>query len=422
MLPVFYQDNLVGHIERENAGVSFTYDPAWIEANNAFQISVSMPLTGDEYPGSVATPWFANLLPEGPQLEQIGLLLGRSQGDVYGLLEEVGRETAGALSIGGPETTERADYQELDQKDLAEAIDRLPARPLLAGEEGITMSLAGAQSKLPVACFHQRIMLPLHGAASTHILKPASERLFATVENELLCLHTAAAVGIDVAEATMGIADGRSYLLVKRYDRFLNEPDRVERGHQEDFCQALGIYPTAKYQNSGGPGFADLYGAVDRHMRRPGQNRLKLLDHAVFACCIGDTDRHGKNYSMMLSHGDVRLTPGYDFMSALPYDGITRNLAMKIAGKSRAEHIERRHWERFAETVGLATAATVNRVQELAERVADRVPAVVDDLVDRNPIDRELLHVFAERIRERAQLVASNSRRNSATRSTDDAD
>ena len=61
-----------------------------------------MPLRAEPYPSEIAAPWFANLLPEDRLLEQIGRLLGRSQADVYGLLEEIGRETAGALSIGGP--------------------------------------------------------------------------------------------------------------------------------------------------------------------------------------------------------------------------------------------------------------------------------------------------------------------------------
>lgn len=100
-----------------------------------------MPLRAEPYPAEVATPWFANLLPEDRLLEQVGRFLGRSQADVYGLLEEMGGETAGALSIGVPEPVERAVYRELNETELAETIQRLPAQPLLAGEEDVTMSL-----------------------------------------------------------------------------------------------------------------------------------------------------------------------------------------------------------------------------------------------------------------------------------------
>src|SRR5215475_6742614 len=113
MLPVFFEDRLVGQIEEDGQGLSFAYSPDWLTDEHNFSISLSMPLRADVYPAETATPWFANLLPEDQQLAQIGRLLGRSQADVYGLLEKIGRETAGALSIGGSEPIDDADYKEL---------------------------------------------------------------------------------------------------------------------------------------------------------------------------------------------------------------------------------------------------------------------------------------------------------------------
>src|SRR5437868_1410561 len=222
-----------------------------------------MPPRKEPYPPAIATPWFANLLPEDRQLERIGRLLGRDQGDVYGLLEEIGRDTAGALSIGGPEAAARGRYRKLTDADLDEAIARLPERPLLAGEEGVTMSLAGAQSKLPVALFDGEIHLPLDGAASTHILKPANDRLYGSVENELLCLRLAGSVSVSVASAILGRARERIFLLVERFDRSIQRPRTVTRIHQEDFCQIRGIYPTQKYEAGGGPKLADLFRIID---------------------------------------------------------------------------------------------------------------------------------------------------------------
>ena len=76
------------------------------------------------------------------------------------------------------------DYSVLDDHELATIIDKLPERPLLAGEEGIRLSLAGAQDKLPVLVVDGRIALPLHGAPSSHILKPAIRRVADSVHNE----------------------------------------------------------------------------------------------------------------------------------------------------------------------------------------------------------------------------------------------
>jgi serine/threonine-protein kinase HipA len=414
MLPIYYEDRQLGHIERESSGLAFAYAPAWLEWSHTFPISLSMPPRKEPYPAPVATPWFANLLPEERQLERIGRLLGHDQGDVYGLLEEIGRDTAGALSIGRPQPVPHGSHKKLTGAELAHAIDRLPERPLLAGEAGVTMSLAGAQSKLPVAMFDGEIYLPLNGAASTHILKPASDRLYATVENELLCMRLAAAVGIAVAPAAMGSAMERRYLLVERYDRSILPPRTATRSHQEDFCQILGIYPTQKYEASGGPGLTDLFRVIDAHIARSARDRLALLDLVVFACCIGDTDRHAKNYSVLLSGGSPRLAPGYDLMTSLAYDGITRNIAMKIGGKKRAEYLERRHWERFARENRLAPAATVRRVEQLARLAGTKVDSVAAELAQHPSADREAIKLFSGRIRDRANTVAANARRGPA--------
>lgn len=419
MLSIYYQDRLVGQIEEKTQGLSFTYAPQWSNKSNAFAISLTMPLREAEYPPETATPWFANLLPEDRILEQIGRLLGRSQGDVYGLLEQIGRETAGALSIGGPQPVDQADYRDLSETKLASVIEKLPERPLLAGEGEVTMSLAGAQTKLAVAIFDHKIKLPLRGAASTHILKPQGDRLYATVENELLCMRLASKIRLEIPSTSMGIANGRRYFLVERYDRKILSLGRVERMHQEDFCQALGTFPMQKYEARRGPGLAELFRVIDENVRRRARDRLALLDLIIFACCIGDTDRHGKNYSLILTHGDPRLAPCYDLMSTLPYDGITRNLAMKIAGKNRAEYLERRHWEQFARDVRLSPAATVHRVEELALAVAEQVNRVGPELIDEFPVDRDAIKLFTSKIYDQARRVSENSRRNSLATDSD---
>ncbi|MFO1058307.1 MAG: HipA domain-containing protein [Dongiaceae bacterium] len=420
MLDVFFEDDRVGRIEHAGPLLSFTYDRGWLGNPDRFAISVTMPLAAETCSGEVATPWFANLLPEDRQLETIGRLLGRDPGDVYGLLERMGRDTAGALSIGGPEPRDAGRYHALDEAALADAIDRLPRRPLLAGEADITMSLAGAQSKLAVAVFDGRIHLPLNGAASTHILKPASQRLYATVENELLCLRLAAALGLPVAAAAMARAAGRPYLLVERFDRRIVGGHRVSRSHQEDLCQALGRYPTQKYESGRGPGLADLFAVLDRHARRPAADRLALLDLVIFAACIGDSDRHAKNYALMLAPGPVRLAPGYDLMTALAYDNVTGNLAMKVAGVSRPEFIERRHWERFAARVGLSQAAILRQVGVIATAVAARAEAVAREIARENDASLSVLTLFAERIARRADAVLAASRRGPSDRSRQD--
>jgi len=75
-------------------------------------------------------------------------------------------------------------YRPVSSQELAAILKELPKRPLLAGEDGIRLSLAGAQDKVAVRIEGNDISLPLGGAPSTHILKPAVERFAGVVFNE----------------------------------------------------------------------------------------------------------------------------------------------------------------------------------------------------------------------------------------------
>ena len=412
MLRIFSEGRAVGSLESAPPGVTFRYARPWLNGGDAFAISTTMPLQADVYPPEAATPWFANLLPEDQQLEAVGRVLGRSTTDVYGLLEQIGGDTAGALTIGTQQRGGKAGYRTLSSTELAEVIDQLPARPLLAGTAGVTMSLAGAQAKIALAKLDGDLALPLRGAASTHILKRSSGRMYATVENELLCMTLAAEVGLEVAPVTMGSAGVQKYLLVERYDRHRRAGHAVTRNHQEDFCQALGFYPSQKYEAKKGPNHQDVFGVIDAHSPRRVRDRLEMLGRVIFACCIGDTDRHGKNHSMLLTGGRQGLSPGYDFMSALLYEGFTLNFAMKVGGGNRAEQLRQLQWRRFAEETKLAPAATVARVEELATAVAAQASPVAARLADTfAAADREALRTFAEHIAVCARSVAANCRR-----------
>ena len=58
-------------------------------------------------------------------------------------------------------------------KALERILEELPTKPFLVGEDGVSMSLAGVQTKLGVAIDAKgRICVPINGAPSTWILKP----------------------------------------------------------------------------------------------------------------------------------------------------------------------------------------------------------------------------------------------------------
>src|ERR1700691_3150254 len=239
-LPVYFEQRLVGAVDVDKSGPGFIYDPDWVALRGAFPISITMPLKSGRFASDVFLPWSANLLPESEQLRTLGQLLGMARSDVIGLLSAIGGDTAGALSICKPARTASVQWRPVGQPDdLERLIEGLPNKPFLVGEEGVSMSLAGAQTKLAVAVDQDgRICIPMNGSPSTHILKPDSPRLPGGVQNEAFCLALARRMKTPTPHVTTGQAGKRTYLLVNRYDR-TDVSGRWRRLHQEDYCQAL---------------------------------------------------------------------------------------------------------------------------------------------------------------------------------------
>src|SRR6516164_5432539 len=150
-LPVYFEQRLVGTIHVDRGGPSFTYASGWIGLKGAFPISLTMPLKSERFASDIFLPWAANLLPENKQLRTLGQLLGMARSDVIGLLSAIGGDTAGALSFGQTGRASSVQWRPVSKpEELERLIEDLPKKPFLVGEEGISMSLAGVQTKLAV--------------------------------------------------------------------------------------------------------------------------------------------------------------------------------------------------------------------------------------------------------------------------------
>lgn len=410
MLPVYFETRRVGTIEVGADGPTFVYDPEWLRTKGAFPLSILMPLSTRPVRPSVFLTWAQNLLPEGAQLRAVGLTLGASPDDVIGILAEIGRDTAGALSIGQPGSPSPGSWKAIrNDRDLERIINELPAKPFLAGDEGVSMSLAGVQSKIGIAIDDKnRICIPMDGAPSTHILKPDSERLFGSVHNETLCLTLARRCGLKAPRVTTGRAGSRIYFLVTRYDR-VRQGDRWRRLHQEDFCQALGKPPSAKYETNQigieGPTLQDMFALTRNAMSA--SDVIGLLDYVIFNILSCNTDAHAKNYSLMISGKGFALAPIYDVMCAAAWENVTRNLAQKIADKNRGEHLKRRHWERFASDCGLNPTRILVRIEELALRVCKELDAAEAEVQAMPAGSHPMMPEFKRAIAARARAVMS---------------
>jgi serine/threonine-protein kinase HipA len=404
-LPVYFEQRLVGTIDVDKSGPSFTYEPNWIGLRGAFPISTTMPFQSERISSDTFLPWAANLLPESEQLRTLGQILGMARSDVIGLLSAIGGDTAGALSFNQPGRTSSVLWRPVGKpEELERIIEELPNKPFLVGEEGVSMSLAGVQAKLAVAVDESGgICIPMNGSPSTHILKPDSSRLWGGVQNEAFCLTLARRMKIPTPDVTTGKAGKRTYLLVKRYDR-TGEGGRWRRLHQEDYCQALGKPPSAKYESNqtgaSGPSLKDLFDVTRRHM--PPTDVVRLLDMAVFNVLACNTDAHAKNYSIIIRAAGSTLAPLYDVMCGEVWENVTKNLAQKIAGKNRGDDLKGRHWQRFARDCGLNPKQVIDRVGALAKSAIAEAEAAAFE-VAAMPADT---HVILDQTRQAVERRA----------------
>ena len=267
----------------------------------------------------------------------------------------------------------------LSSSELAAVLRELRKRPLLAGQEGIRQSLAGAQDKVAVCLSGYEISLPLDRAPSTHVLKPAVERFEGVVQNESLCMRLATDIGLPTAKVQARSVEGMDFLLVERYDRVCRKDSihkpAFERLHQEDFCQALGIVSEMKYQNEGGPSLKQCFALLRKVSSAPAVDLARLLDAVIFNYLVGNNDAHGKNFSLLYrglgtDQLHVGVAPLYDILSTVYYPEISRTMAMKLGGEYSSERVWPRNFEQLAEDAGFAKPFVIGRVAEMIDEIS----------------------------------------------------
>lgn len=409
-LSVWWGARNAGTLSIDRGGaMHFVYAPEWLADAASPALSRAMPKREAEYDDAVCKAVFGGLLPEEGQRTAIARALGVSPDNPFRLLAALGGDVAGALAflptgeippqatVGNPEP--------LDDTALAQLLDRLPRVPMLAGEGGARLSLAGAQSKLPVVFAGDRIAVPLPGQPSTHLIKPEPDRFAGLAANEAFCLALARTVGLDAVDAEWRQVNGRPYLLVTRYDRGVTD-GAVRRLHQEDFAQALGIPSNRKYAAEGGPVFRDCFTLLREATARPALEVLKLVDAAIFNVIIGNADAHAKNFSLLRQDengGRIVLAPLYDLVSTIVWPELSSRLAMTFGGAGTLEQLEAKHFDRFAVDAGVAAPFLRRRTSQLAEAVADAIERGIDvpGLHDRGPVGDQ-----ADIIRDRAERFA----------------
>ncbi len=397
-LNVYYDRELVGQLIQDDGGqMTFQYDKDWRTKPEPIPLSRSLPLREELFTQNECRGFFGGTLPEEGNRKVIARILGISDKNDFAMLEQIGGECAGAISFlpEDEEIPEHDDrYRELAGDELARILRELPRRPLMAGEDGIRLSLAGAQDKIAVRVDDANISIPRGSAPSTHVLKPAIDTYEGVVFNEAFCMALANACDLNVAPIEIGKIEDIDYLLAERYDRIRDEEGNIQRLHQEDFCQALGVPSEIKYQSEGGPSLADCFTLIRDASSAPALDLIALLDAVIFNLLIGNHDAHAKNFSLLyMPDRSIRLAPLYDLVCTVYYPELTDKMAMKIGGEAKSALIYPRRFERFAADAGLAAAQTRARIPVLADRLLEEIPGIEKP----NPISEAVAALITER-------------------------
>lgn len=395
---VFFDTQPVGQITIDaRRRWTFQYDSSWLRAGT-FPLSTRLPLQEAPFENDFSKPFFSNLLPEGKVRRLIAAKKGQSANNDFEMLAALGGDCAGAISVY-PERElppKKGKYREISAEELGRLIEEMPRRPLLLADGNTRLSLAGAQDKLPVFLEDNTIFLPEAGAPSSHILKPPIPDFEDTVFNEAFCMKLAGAFGIKVPTTEILFCQGKPIYLVLRYDRQWNENKSIRRLHQEDFCQALGKYAEEKYQNEGGPSFADCFRILENFSVQPAVDKKQLITWAIFNFLIGNCDAHGKNISLLFAPDGIQLAPFYDLMSTAVYEGLSEKLAMKVGGKYKRREIFERHWESFATEADVKPRIVLEVLKELSKELPKYARSECDNFTRHYGVRKILIKIVEE--------------------------
>ncbi|HVA56018.1 MAG TPA: type II toxin-antitoxin system HipA family toxin [Gammaproteobacteria bacterium] len=379
VLHIWHRDRLVGRLtDREvGSGFEFAYDPTWVA--DGFRLSASLPLQvnafGPDVPG---THFFGNLVPEGNQRDRWVRELRVADTD-FSLLKALGRDCAGAFSILPADVAPSfdGDYVPLSDAELAGYCLR-KGKPAADERAPVRFSLAGVQEKLPVHGIDGKFYCPQGAFASSLILKFEVPDYTNVPLYEAFLAELYRRAGIETCGTRYREDSAAPYLVVKRFDRY-KSGERVERLHQEDFCQALGLGRSQKYEAENGPSFADCVLLLRKESSLPVADINRLTKWLVLNVLAGNSDGHSKNLALLQVQGNPnqwRLAPFYDIVCTGAIERLETKAAFSIGGQSFPDDLTRTHWDQETTKCGLGRGT----LADLAGGLAAKLPGIAKEL------------------------------------------
>jgi len=388
------------------------YANSWVRGQG-FAVSPHLPPDGCQ--SEAVKRFLANLLPEGKWLEELSIANQISKGNIFGLIEAMGDETAGALTFHFPKQALPhlvTSFRRIGLDELQDRIRRRQEISIARWDDRPRLSIAGIQDKLPILIQKNGEMGFGDGElASTHILKFGKSPDMHLVVNEYLCMKLAHLSKLPAARVSLQ-RFGEPVLVVERFDR-KRVGNRVDRLHMIDGCQMLDLPPTYKYERpygkSGegakirtGASLAQLFTTCSR-CRIPAATMRDLLNWLLFQLLIGNNDAHAKNISFFVDKNGISLAPAYDLVNVALYgDEYDQDLAMAVGDCFRADQIFAYQMAEMCEDCKLPQRQVAANLKSLCLRILRNLENLLPDNALINEAEEEFGRALIKILRANA--------------------
>ena len=215
---------------------------------------------------------------------------------------------------------------------------------------------------------------------SNIIVKPTNKQYPDIVFNEYACMKIAASLGIPTPIVQLVSTPSQALFVIERYDRVFDRND-IERLHQEDFCQALGVQNRNKYEADGGPTFHQCINLLRKATTIPATEINKFISLFIFNLIIGNKDAHGKNYSILHKNNESVLAPAYDILSTTYYPGLSVKMSMSINGKFELDEITEDDLHQMAQSSDVSGKLLLKEYHRIKDNLLPHATKVLSETV-----------------------------------------
>ncbi|MBA1143846.1 type II toxin-antitoxin system HipA family toxin [Mesorhizobium neociceri] len=307
------------------------------------------------------SPFFSNLLPEGPLRKYLAERAGVKEVREFFLLWVLGRDLPGAVTI----TPTNAEAWPPADNAVGDGRQK---------EKALRFSLAGVQLKFSAIRNKRKnsgLVIPAKGVGGSWIVKLPAERFDGVPENEFSMMTIASRIGINVPEIDLvhvdsleGLPEGLGRLrgdkafAIRRFDR-----DGEDLVHIEDFAQVFRRYPDQKYETASYRNIATVLGIETNE-----ESIAEFIRRLVYCTLIGNADMHLKNWSLIYyDRRTPALSPAYDLLSTIPYIP-DETAALKFARTNRVSEFNEDELRYLAAKARLPEKLVLDCAHETVQR------------------------------------------------------